>query len=180
MVRLHRLTYAVFATVCLGALVCAGGCRRTAPRAGDQVVSRERIAASARVVENPARLFGEDGELLKSNMTLFGLPLPRGLTERYVAGRQHSYESGVQAEKLHAYFGPLLVTGNVERVGEGVIYRNATVRQSSGSARVDVAIFPLANHRTSVSITELYVPPSRPPNESLIEEALRRQNAQAR
>ena len=180
MVRIHRLSTAALVAVCCALLPLASGCRRHVPAVGDQVVSRERVRAQSRVIDDPSHLFADDGTLLESNQRLLGLALPRGLTERYVAGRQHTYESNVVAEKLQQYFGPRLVTGNVERIGEGVVYRNATVRGSSASTRVDVAILPLANHRYSIAITELYVPPAHMPNEQLIEDALRRQSAEAR
>jgi len=63
-----------------------------------------------------------------------------------------------------SYFGPMLVTGKVERQGKGAVYRTASVRGAEVSpTKVDVSILDIGNGLTRVSITELPPPPAYPP-----------------
>lgn len=170
-----------FKLTLVSVLILSAACGRHGPREGDQVVSPRRVSNSEPVADNPNRVFGDDGELLESNLRIASLTLPRGLTPRFTAGRQHTFETTLPAEQVQRYFGPRLITGNVERIGDGAIYRSASVRGAPASAaRVDVAILPLSTHRYSVSITELAVVPEHLPTEDAIRAALHNQQEEAR
>ncbi|MBK8171317.1 MAG: hypothetical protein IPK60_13355 [Sandaracinaceae bacterium] len=161
--------------------IAMSGCSKHAVREGDQVVPRARLDRGQMPADNPNRLYDDNGELLESNLRIASLALPRGLTEKFTEGRLHSYETTVPAEKLQRYFGPRLITGSVERIGEGAIYRMANVRGApSSSPRVDVAILPLSTQRYSVAITELARETAHPPSEESLREALRVREEQAR
>jgi hypothetical protein len=69
--------------------------------------------------------------------------------------------------KVLNYFGPMLITGKVERQGKGAVYRNASVRGGEvNPTKVDVSILEIGSRLTRVSITELPPPPAYPPAQS--------------
>jgi hypothetical protein len=122
-------------------------------------------------------LYGTDGQLLASNVTVAGLPLPRGLRPVRELDREHLYLTDVPLNKVQRYFGPRLVTGQVDRLGEGAVYRHATARDAQGAlVRMDVMIIPTVSG-TQVQIIELPPPPANPPSE---EEIRRQINEQIR
>ncbi len=93
-----------------------------------------------------------------------GLPLPRGLEPILNEGREHVYRTKVPLEKLQRYFGPRLLTGRVEPLGGGVVYRGARPRDARGGVvPLDVKLVPGAAG-TRVEIIEVPPEPQRPPS----------------
>ncbi|MGB0679283.1 MAG: hypothetical protein ACPGUV_06435 [Polyangiales bacterium] len=115
----------------------------------------------------PQPRYGADGMLLPSDTRVAGLMLPRGLTVVRVQGREHVYESDVPVAALLRYFGTRLLTGEVQGIGEGKVYRRALPR--AGAAKhpdgtpiyMDVRILPVGQGRMRVSITERPAAPQR-------------------
>jgi len=117
--------------------------------------------------ENPNRLYDEEGNLLESNVVVAGLRLPRGLEEAGEAERLHAYRTGVPIEKLLAYIGPRLITGQVDRHGSGATFREAVPRDARGGiVKLDVAIVPMNRTTTRMEIRELPPVPTNPPTEA--------------
>lgn len=151
-------TYVVHITA--GALLSLAACRREAP---PPPVEGAPVFAPAAAVElaqaeERARVYGADGELLESDVFAGGVKLPRGLRERpgSASAFVHAFETHVDGLKLLRYFGPRVLTGNVERRGGQVIYRNAVARDAPVQAfRIDLSIAPLAGGRWAVEIKEL-------------------------
>jgi hypothetical protein len=62
----------------------------------------------------------------------------------------------VELDAMLAYFGPRLVTGQVDRVGAGAVFREAAPRNARGSVvKLDVGIHPSAAGGTRLEIEEL-------------------------
>ena len=119
----------------------------------------------------PRSLFGANGELLPSDEVVAGLALPRGIEDLRHDGRQHVFYMGVAVARVQGYFGPRLVTGEVERVGDGAVFRRAVPRDARGGVvRMDVSITPVSRQRTRVEIRE--IPPAP---HAFDEDATRRQ-----
>jgi hypothetical protein len=117
--------------------------------------------------EDPDRLFDLEGNLLESDEVVAGLTLPRGLEAAGEADRFHAYTTSVPIAKVQAYFGPRLVTGEVDRHGSGAIYREAVPREARGGiVKLDVAITPMSQVATRIEIRELPPVPEDPPTEA--------------
>lgn len=109
-------------------------------------------------------LYAPDGSLLESDEAVAGLTLPKGLEPFRDEDRRHVYRTEVPLEKLQKYFGPRLMTGEVERIGEGAIFRNAVARDAEGAkVHMDVKILPGVNS-TRVEIEEIPPAPKNPPS----------------
>jgi hypothetical protein len=120
-------------------------------------------------------LYDEEGVPRESDERVAGLVLPRGLTkvDALSGPRRHAYHSEVPVDRLLRYFGPRLLTGNVEQLGSTVIYRQATPRGSRGGrVELDVRIEPTSGHPAFVEIYELPPPPL--PGVVISEEEIRR------
>lgn len=143
----------------------------------DRVVHEDR-AREGEDTETAARPasegpFGPDGELRESDRKIAGLPLPRGLEPIRELDRRHVYRATVPLDAVMRYFGPRLLTGQVDRMGEGAIYRRAVAKDARGAAvELDVSILPAAGG-TRVEITEIRPPPPKPPPLDEIRQKLR-------
>ncbi len=113
------------------------------------------------VTSSPGQpVYGADGRLLPSDEFLAGLRLPRGLRFFRKDNLESIYRTEVPLKDVLAYFGPLLTTGKVDRIGEGAIYRHATVRGAEmNPTKVEVSILP-AGELTRVGILQI-PPPSK-------------------
>jgi len=118
-----------------------------------------------------------DGPPLESEDPVAGLRLPRGVREVAVDGRHHYYEGAYVAEAYVNFFGPRLLTGNVERLpGGGARYLEATAREARGASVVmDVLVSPGAANTTLVTIDERPPVPETPPNEAELLRELQRE-----
>lgn len=140
---------------------------------GDEVEQLpERVAPPPVVaspeVARPEPLYGEDGELLASDQSVAGLPLPRGLEVLVESGRRHVYTSAVPVARVQQYFGVRLITGEVDgRPGGGVTYHDALPRDARGSSvRLEVTIEPSSASATRVEIVEIEPAPVTAPSEA--------------
>ena len=91
--------------------------------------------------------------------------MPRGLTEQESADeRVHRYWAPeVPLAKVIAYFGPILVTGQVDRVGSGAVYQDAVPRDVQGSpVRLKVGVHSSPRGGARVEIRELPPPRATP------------------
>lgn len=105
-------------------------------------------------------LFDDEGRLQPSEEFVAGVRLPKGLRLYRRTEREHIYRTELPIKKVLAYFGPMLMTGKVDRMGEGAVYRRASVLGAEmNPTKVDVSILK-AGDLTRVAITEL-PPPSK-------------------
>lgn len=124
----------------------------------DEVVPRPAAIPTAREA-----LLDADGKLLPSERVLAGLTLPRGLESEQSGNNRHLFEAPVPALKLVEYFGPRLLTGQVEPNGTGASFINAIALRPSGTAyHMDVIITERGSHRSSLIIRLTDAPTARP------------------
>ncbi len=120
-------------------------------------------APEARAEPGGGPLYDAQGELLPSGEVVAGLALPRGLQPVLTSDREHVYRTKVSLQRLQRYFGPRLLTGKVEPLGGGVVYREAVARDARGAkVKLDVKLVPGAAG-TRVEIVELPPSPPKPP-----------------
>lgn len=161
---------ALAATMCV---VSAAGCshHREAASAG-RAPAAERTEPQAKTHARVSP-YGPDGNLRASDQVVAGLRLPLGLEHLYDQDRRHSYRTSVPIGKVIAYFGPRLMTGEVQRVGPGAIFRHAIPKGVRGGAvKLDVSILA-ASSGTRVEISEIRPPPEHPPSIEEIQRELR-------
>ncbi len=109
-------------------------------------------------------IYDASGALIPSDDFVVGVRLPRGLELFREGEGLHVYRIRAPIGKVLSYFGPMLITGKVERQGKGAVYRTASVRGAEvNPTKVDVSILDIGNGLTRVSITELPPPPAYPP-----------------
>jgi hypothetical protein len=121
-------------------------------------------AAVARSKQIPRRFDGE-GRLLPSDEWVSGIRLPRGSELFREEGLEHVYRIRAPIDKVLAYIGPMMVTGNVERRGKGAVYKRASVRGAEvNPTKVDVSILEVGSSMTRISVTELPPPPPDMPS----------------
>jgi hypothetical protein len=126
-------------------------------------------------------MYGEDGALLPSDVSVAGLVLPRGAELVVQTERNHVYRTTAPLTKVLSYLGPRLVTGAVERsAGGGATYVDAVPREARGAqVHIDVAIRPSSMGGTRIEITERAPAMANPPPESESLRRLREWSAQA-
>ena len=123
--------------------------------------------------------FDEEGELLASEQRVAGLILPRGMTEDEGVDGDKRFFTRVRYEKVLRYMGPRLITGEVDRYGDVVIYRNARARDAvGGEVRMDVRVVPDPTGGTRLVIRERSAAP--PVTDETSEEILERLNRELR
>lgn len=111
------------------------------------------------------RTYDAEGRLLPSDEYVAGVRLPRGAELFRDDELQHVYRIRAPIEKVLVYFGPMMVTGNVERRGKGAVYKHASVRGAEISpTKLDVSILELGSNMTRISITEFPPPPKYVPS----------------
>ena len=123
--------------------------------------------AGAEPEKRPAivRNYGPQGELLPSDEYVVGIRLPRGAELFRESELEHVYRILAPIDKVLAYFGPMMITGNVERRGKGAVYKRASVRGAEvNPTKVNVSILEVGNRLTRISVTELPPPPKHVPS----------------
>ena len=109
--------------------------------------------------------YDPQGKLLPSDEYIAGIPLPRGAKLSRDEGLRHVYRIQAPIEKVLAYFGPMMITGSVERRGKGAVYKRASVRGAEvNPTKVDVSILEVGYSLTRISVTELPPPPKHVPS----------------
>lgn len=140
----------VLTLACIG----CGPCSNQAP-AGKAAATAAKEAAPQRAKQAKPQYFAADGALLPSNTVHSGLVMPRGLEVFRDAETRHVYRSKVPMKALFAYFGPLLLTADIEHIGAGAIYKQAKPRNAKGSSvTVDVSIMPWPRGQSRVEVIE--------------------------
>jgi hypothetical protein len=149
--------------------VAVAGCtskpERAAPTARDDAPQEQAKSEIEKRAATP-RNYDAEGRLLPSDDYIVGIRLPRG-TELFREDKGlHVYRIREPIDKVLAYFGPMMITGNVERRGKGAVYKRASVRGAEvNPTKVDVSILELDRAFTRISVTEYppspkYVPPA--------------------
>ena len=155
----------------LGAMGCGG--EPDAPVVSEEVAPPP-VVPQAETRQAPEPLYGADGELLESDELVAGLRLPRGLTPMLSEDRRHVYRSDVPLVKMQRYFGPRLVTGQVDTRPSGrATYVDAVPRDvRGGEVHLDVTIEPASGMVSRVEIVErMPAPAGAPPEEETLERA---------
>ncbi len=159
------------------ALVACGGCTedrtsgtRPAPQASADRTEQSKTPPATTVV----RKYDAQGRLLPSDEYVAGVRLPRGAEPFFEDDLRHVYRIYAPIDKVLAYIGPMMITGNVERRGKGAIYKRASVRGAQMSpTKVEVSILELGSSVTRISITELPPPPEHVPSSERTKAAAR-------
>jgi hypothetical protein len=134
--------------------------------AGDTADSPSEKANAEPAKAPPITLnYGAQGELLPSDDYVVGIRLPRGAELFRESELEHVYRILAPIDKVLAYFGPMMITGNVERRGKGAIYKRASVRGAEvNPTKVNVSILEVGSSLTRISVTELPPPPKHVPS----------------
>ena len=131
-----------------------------------------RAAAAAEKV--PTQVLDGEGRLIPSNEYLVGIRLPKGVELFRADEVTHVYRLRAPIDKVLAYFGPMMITGNVERRGKGAVYRRASVRGAEVSpTKVDLSILEVGSNLVRISVTELPPPPAHQPTATQTKAAAR-------
>jgi hypothetical protein len=139
------------------------------PERGAQTVRSdgpaEKTSAETPKQEPITRNYDAQGKLLPSDDYIAGIRLPRGAELSRDEGLHHVYRIQAPIDKVLAYFGPMMITGNVERRGKGAVYKRASVRGAEvNPTKVDVSILEVGYSLTRISVTELPPPPKHVPS----------------
>ncbi|MDH4281536.1 MAG: hypothetical protein OEV36_02675 [Myxococcales bacterium] len=120
---------------------------------------------SAATKKRPTRNFDSQGRLIPSDDYVVGIRLPRGAELFREEELLHVYRIRAPIDKVLAYFGPMMITGSVERQGKGAVYRRASVRGAEvNPTKVDVSVLEVGSGMTRISVTELPPPPQHIPS----------------
>lgn len=156
------------ALLALAALVTLAACKsKPAPSPSEPPREAPREEAATQRVKSlpPERIIDPQGRLIPSDEYIVGIRLPRGTELFREDDLLHIYRVRAPIDKVLAYFGPMMITGNVERRGSGAIYKGASVRGAEvNPTKVDVSIVELGGHLTRVAVTELPPPPKHKPS----------------
>ena len=150
------------------ALIAAGaGCSQTnqAPDAPRREAASQPAAEEAEPEGHEERRYDGQGKLLPSDEYVVGVRMPRGAELYRREDLTHIYRLRAPIDKVLAYFGPMMVTGNVQRRGKGAVYKRASIRGAEISpTKVDLSIIDVGNSVVRIAITELPPPPTHVPS----------------
>jgi hypothetical protein len=147
----------------MGVAVALSGCGGNDAGAVEAIPEDEVVPRPTPIPAAREALLDADGKLLPSERVLAGLTLPRGLESEQSGNNRHLFEAPVPALKLVEYFGPRLLTGQVEPNGTGASFINAIALRPSGTAyHMDVIITERGSHRSSLIIRLTDAPTARP------------------
>lgn len=138
-------------------------------------VTQDEEAEEARAPKpRPPRIFDVEGRLIPSNEYIAGIRLPRGIELFRADEVTHVYRMRAPIDRVLAYFGPMMITGNVERRGKGAVYKRASVRGAEvNPTKVDLSILEVGSNLVRISVTELPPPPTHVPGASHTKAAAR-------
>ena len=168
---------ALFVWVLFAVLV---GCRSepaARDRGGSGDPTRTSEGEATEPPSRPLRTFDVEGRLIPSDEYIAGIRLPRGVELFRADEVTHVYRIRAPIDRVLAYFGPMMITGNVERRGKGAIYKRASVRGAEvNPTKVDVSILEVGSNLVRISVTELPPPPAHVPTSSQTRAAARDQS----
>ena len=145
-----------------------------APDPGVGVPPAAEAEAPAEQQQRPPRVFGVGGRLIPSDEYIAGIRLPQGVELFRADEVTHVYRMRAPIDKVLAYFGPMMITGNVERRGKGAVYKRASVRGAEvNPTKVDLSILEVGSNLVRISVTELPPPPTHVPGASHTKAAAR-------
>ena len=143
---------------------CTSEPERRAQNVHDEAPAH-KTGADAPKQEPFVRNYDAQGKLLPSDDYIAGVRLPRGAKLSRDEGLHHVYRIQAPIEKVLAYFGPMMITGSVERRGKGAVYKRESVRGAEvNPTKVDVSILEVGYSLTRISVTELPPPPRHVPS----------------
>lgn len=161
----------------LALLAALGACTSKSEPADRRGAPPPETAAPAAPDEEkpaPVQIVDGEGKLIPSNEYIAGIRLPRGVELFRADELTHVYRLRAPIDKVLAYFGPMMITGNVERRGKGAVYRRASVRGAEISpTKVDLSILALEGNLVRISVTELPPPPPHQPTSEQTKAAAR-------
>jgi hypothetical protein len=161
----------------LALLLTLAGCasERTARDERGKEASGTEAGATETLKKQPLmRNYDAQGRLLPSDDYVAGIRLPRGAQLFREDELLHVYRIQAPIEKVLAYFGPMMITGNVERRGKGAVYKGASVRGAEvNPTKVDVSILEVGSSLTRISVTELRPPSAHIPSSDQTKAAAR-------
>lgn len=165
--------FLVFVALVLAVSGCSSKSKEgEARRAEAEAAQAEAEAPPA--PKGPPRMFDVEGRLIPSGEYIAGIPLPVGAELFRADELTHVYRIRAPIKRVLAYFGPLMITGKVERRGKGAVYRRASVRGAEvNPTKVDVAIFEIGGNLVRISVTELRPPPAYVPSSAQTKAAAR-------
>lgn len=158
-----------FALSCLILLVVSSGCGRKTEAPGPAGTTKLEAEAeeAATAKPRPLRVFDVEGRLIPSDEYIAGIRLPRGVELFRADEVTHVYRMRAPIERVLAYFGPMMITGNVERRGKGAVYKRASVRGAEmNPTKVELSIIEVGSNLVRISVTELPPPPQHVPSAS--------------
>jgi len=121
----------------------------------------EQVENAEKQKRRPPRIFDVEGRLIPSDDYIAGIRLPRGVELFRADEVTHVYRMRAPIDKVLAYFGPMMITGNVERRGKGAVYKRASVRGAEvNPTKVDLSILEIGSNLVRISVTELPPPPT--------------------
>jgi hypothetical protein len=127
--------------------------------------TENRTPADAVTPKKLSRDFDAQGRLVASEDYVVGIRLPRGSELVREQNLEHVYRVRAPIDKVLAYIGPMMITGNVERRGKGAIYKRASVRGAEvNPTKVDVSVLEIGERATRISVIELPPPPAHIPS----------------
>jgi hypothetical protein len=156
------------------AVIAACSAKSNAPDQPVGVTQAEETKEARAPKPRPPRVFDVEGRLIPSNEYIAGVRLPRGVELFRADEVTHVYRMRAPIDRVLAYFGPMMITGNVERRGKGAVYKRASVRGAEvNPTKVDLSILEVGSNLVRVSVTELPPPPAHVPGASHTKAAAR-------
>lgn len=149
------------------AAVAACSPKSKAPEQPSVAQSEQEAAPIEAAKPRRPRVFDVEGRLIPSDEYIAGVRLPRGVELFRADDVTHVYRMRAPIDKVLAYFGPMMITGNVERRGKGAVYKRASVRGAEvNPTKVDLSILEVGSNLVRISVTELPPPPTHIPGPS--------------
>lgn len=124
------------------------------------------------------RYYDLKGDLRESENAEFGIKMPLGLKEISRTETSAVFRSFLPIEKFLAFFGPRLLTGRLEKVGRGAIYRGVNTEIEGDARRIDlrVVLFPPSKTEIDIRLLPKAKPSTRKLSPDEVQELFRKYN----
>ncbi len=124
----------------------------------------------------PPRIFDADGKLYPSKEYAGGVAMPVGVELFRADELTRVYRIRAPIDRVLEYFGPRLMTGNVQRIGDGAVYKRASVKGAEvNPTKIDVSILEIGSNLVRIQIREIPPGPEYAPSASQTKSAARDQ-----